>query len=152
MEGVLKLEDIPPFSVYEVGGSSETDASTNKFTEIFEKALPEYMFMGMSPDEFWNGDCTLVRSYREKFEMQREYDNFKAWLQGMYIYDAIGRLAPIFNSFNNEKPETYIEEPYPIKKGTSTEASNDTDIVDRKRMEKAKQYMETIASHLNSSF
>lgn len=154
MEGIL-TEDIPPFSVYVDGGSDDV-IPTNKFSDVFEEALPNYMLMGMTPDEFWNGDCTLVISYRKAFELKRDYDNFQLWLQGMYVYDAIGRIAPILHPFAKKgtKPEPYPSEPYRIRGDeTSTQSSNDfNNENDRKQFEKVNNYMETMMGKINSSF
>ena len=115
------------------------------------------MMMGMTPEEYWNGDCTLVKSYRKAFEMKRDYDNLQLWLQGMYIYDAIGRISPILHPFAKAgtKPKPYVEEPYPMKKESSTEnneTSNGLNTEEKKNLEKVNNYMETMMSVINSSF
>lgn len=156
MECDLK-EDIPPFSVYEVDGGSEVVIPANKFTELFEESLPNYMLMGMTPEEFWNGDCKLTESYRKAFELKQEYDNFQLWLQGRYVYDAIGMISPILHPFAKKgtKPVPYPDKPYPIRgsRTSQNDVSNDYDNEqDRKNLEKANDYMERMMGKINSSF
>ena len=74
------------------------------------------MSIGMSYDEFWNQDVALVRVYRKADEIRQRRENQVAWLQGMYIYNALCNVSPIFHAFAKKgtKPQPYVEEPYPI--------------------------------------
>lgn len=91
---------------------------------VFNTKFPYYLSIGMSEDQYWDKDCTLVKYYREAEEMRKEKANQEAWLQGMYIYDAIMRLTPILRAFakKGSKPTPYVEEPYPINKKSQEEA------------------------------
>lgn len=41
--------------------------------------------------------------------------NFQAWLQGLYVYQAIGSLVPLLNPFSKEhKAKPYVKEPLPL--------------------------------------
>nr|DAE93144.1 MAG TPA: hypothetical protein [Caudoviricetes sp.] len=70
----------------------------------------------MSSEEYWNGESSLVIPYRKAHQLKQKQQNYNAWLQGMYFYDALTRVAPIFNAFAKEgsRTEPYLEEPYPI--------------------------------------
>lgn len=74
------------------------------------------MSIGMTYDEFWNQDVTLVRAYRKAQELRDRRRNQELWLQGMYIYEALCDVAPVFHAFakRGTKPEPYAKEPYPI--------------------------------------
>ncbi len=74
------------------------------------------MSIGMSYDEFWNQDVALVRAYRKADELRRRRQNETLWLQGMYIYEALCDVAPIFHAFakKGSKPSPYAKEPYAI--------------------------------------
>jgi hypothetical protein len=74
------------------------------------------MSIGMSYDEFWDGDVALVRAYRKADELRRRRQNETLWLQGRYIYDALCGVSPIFHAFAKKgtKPMPYMDEPYPI--------------------------------------
>lgn len=83
----------------------------------------------MTERQYWDGDCDLVKAYREAERLRRERANEEMWLQGMYIYDAIGRLSPILRAFSKKgtKPQPYVEEAYPINKKKMDEATNRKD-------------------------
>lgn len=74
------------------------------------------MSVGMTYDGFWNQDVTMVRAYRKADEMRKRRQNETLWLQGMYIYEALCDVAPVFHAFakNGTKPNPYSKEPYAI--------------------------------------
>lgn len=74
------------------------------------------MAIGMTYDEFWYGDVSMVRAYRKADELRRRRQNEMSWLQGMYIYEALCDVAPIFHAFAKKgtKPNPYAKEPYAI--------------------------------------
>ena len=74
------------------------------------------MSIGMTYDEFWSQDVTLVRAYRKADELRRRRQNEILWLQGCYIYEALCDVAPIFHAFAKKgtKPQPYAKEPYAI--------------------------------------
>jgi hypothetical protein len=37
-----------------------------------------------------------------------------AWLQGIYVYEAIADLAPYLKAFSKSKPKPYSSEPYDL--------------------------------------
>ena len=85
-----------------------------RYTERFEEVFPYYLSIGMTPEQFWDGDCTLVCAYREAHDLQLEEQNYMMWVQGRYIYDALGRMAPYYRAFKPSKPKKYMEEPIPV--------------------------------------
>lgn len=95
----------------------------------------------MTEEQYWNGDCTLVKYYREADEIRKERMNQERWLQGMYIYDAMSRLAPLFSSFGKKgvKPQPYVEEPYPINKQDLEEAERKKE---KMQSDRALRYMQ----------
>lgn len=75
------------------------------------------MSMGMTYDEFWEGDVKRTIAYRKANELTRRQQNQFAWLQGRYIYDALCEASPLFRmSFSRGRisPADYTKEPYPI--------------------------------------
>ena len=89
-----------------------------KYTDIFNDAFPYYLSIGMTYEQFWESDCELTVYYRQAEKIRQSKRNEEMWLQAMYIYDAIGRLAPIMNAFAKKgtKAEPYMSCPYPISK------------------------------------
>lgn len=74
--------------------------------------FPEYLAMGMTYDQFWKEDCSLVIPYREAYRIQQEEMNRMAWLQGLYMYRALQSTPIIVHGF--ARRDTKIE-PYPAK-------------------------------------
>lgn len=97
----------------------EQGLTVQKYGEIFEQLCPYYMSIGMSYDEFWNGDVLAVKAYRKADELREKRKNFELWLQGSYIYEALCDASPLFRftmKKGSVKPEPYVKEPYPITK------------------------------------
>jgi len=98
---------------------SETEQSKTykSYSEVFDAAFPEYLAMGMTYDLYWHGDASLVKAFRKAKKIRREEKNFELWLQGKYIYEAIGALAPILRTSLSKTPakaEKYVSKPYPL--------------------------------------
>ena len=98
----------------EVGqkGSPSSFTYTEKFYELF----PYYLSIGMTLDQYWDGDSTLVKYYRKAEEIRNEKRNQELWLQGMYVYEAICDVSPILHAFAKKgtKPTPYSAKPYPL--------------------------------------
>lgn len=84
-------------------------------TEVFWEAYPAYLAMGMSSDEYWNGDAQACVAYRKAYEEKLELQDSMLWRQGLYIYHAMCAVAPYFNSIKPRKPEDYLASPFGIK-------------------------------------
>ena len=87
------------------------------YSDIFEQLCPYYMSIGMSYDEFWNGDVSAVKAYRKANELQDRRKNQELWLQGLYMYEALCDASPLFRfsmKGGTIKAEPYLKEPYPI--------------------------------------
>lgn len=69
----------------------------------------------MSYDEFWKDDPSLFWAYRisfiEKEHRQSELDNFKAWLSGLYNYNAFSVVEYNLNRPNGSPTESYFDKP-----------------------------------------
>jgi hypothetical protein len=86
------------------------------FASIFEKVFPFYISIGMSPEQFWDGDVSLVKAYRKAYEYKKQEWNVQAYLNGMYVYDALLRVSPILHAFAKKgaKPIPYRDQPIEI--------------------------------------
>ena len=105
----------------------------------------------MTPDEYWNGDPAWTKAFIEAQSLRNDRDNQMAWLQGMYVYDAIGRLAPILRAMGKKgaKAEPYVAEPYPLNKEDVEDAKERKE---REKYEKMRRYMETFAAKNNKYY
>ena len=67
------------------GGSSAT-APLSTYTEKFNELFPHYLSFGMTEEQYWDKDCTLVAAYRKAEELRMNRRNQEMWLQGAYFY------------------------------------------------------------------
>ena len=86
--------------------------SHKSLTEIFEESFPFYLAIGMSSAEYWEGDPSLTRYFRKAYKIKQDENNKNAWLQGVYIYDAVS--TAIYNALRgkNTKAAEYAKQPY----------------------------------------
>lgn len=112
---------------------------------------PRYMAMGMSYEEFWNGDPRMAEYYRKAEELKTEKRNLELWLQGMYIYEAIIDIAPVLHAFAKKgaKAKPYPSRPYPI---TEREHKREEESAERAKAEKAKRFMDAIVASTQKKF
>lgn len=96
----------------------EPPSDADYFRELFNRFFSYYLYLGMSYDEYWNGDCRLVRCYREAHELKREAKNQELHLQGLYIYEAFSVVMGQFAAgLAGKKPDAsvkYPDTPHPI--------------------------------------
>lgn len=98
-------------------GGKGVENSTTPLTirEYFEKLLTYALFVGMSYDLYWYGDPFALKNFIDAYEMKLQQDNQKLWLEGYYVYNAVGCLVPVLNPFSKEhKAKRYLEQPIPI--------------------------------------
>lgn len=132
----------------EVGrGSPSSFTYTEKFYELF----PYYLSIGMTPEQYWDGDCTLVKYYRQAEETRNERRNQELWLQGMYIYEAICDVSPILHAFAKKgaKPHPYPSKPYAI---SEKQIKREREEKERALVEKGKRFMEAMMHSTNKRF
>jgi len=94
-------------------GLSDEPSQTISIADQFNRVLPYYISIGMPTDEFWNGDVELVKAYRKAWEYKQQQWNIQAYLNGVYTYQAIVRVAPILHAFakRGTKPMPYLDKP-----------------------------------------
>lgn len=131
-------------SVSEEGGSDETSESPFSIVKLFDDLLPYYISIGMTPDEYWNGDPSLVRAYREAEKRRLRQKNYELWLQGRYVYDAVMRLIPSLQMLKPREPLPYLEEPLPL-----TQEEYEARLVreQKKKQEALRAYMQSFVKN-----
>ena len=121
----------------------KTPTHQTTYTEIFEESFPFYLTIGMSYAEYWEGDPKLARYYRKAYRIRQEEINNNAWLQGMYIYDAVSTaLHNALRGMGKNKPpiKDYAKRPYEFRNKVKSEAEKARDI--EIEQEKAAAWME----------
>ena len=134
-------------------GGSELNSSAPSFTytEKFYELFPYYLSIGMTAEQYWEGDPTLARYYRKADEIRKERRNEELWLQGMYIYEALCDVSPVLHAFAKKgtKPQPYSEKPYAITKEQQERIEEEKE---RKIAEKGKKFMEALMASTNKRF
>lgn len=133
------------------GSEHQSSSPHFTYTERFYELFPYYLSIGMTAEQYWDGDCTLVKYYRKAEELRNEKRNQELWLQGMYIYEAICDVAPILHAFAKKgtKPTPYSEKPYPLN---AKQSKRDEEEKQRRIAEKGKRFMEAMAASINKKF
>ena len=97
----------------------------------------------MSYAEYWAGDPSLALYYRKAYKIKQEETNNNAWLQGLYIYDAVSTaLHNALRGMGKNKPpvQTYAKKPYEFNKKEKTEAEKAKEV--QVEQQKAAAWME----------
>ena len=143
-----KLTAIPSSTVGTSGGESSDTDTPDSCREIFDKAFPYYLALGMTYNEFYKQDHTIVIAYRQARKLKREMKNEELWLQGAYVYHAVSRIAPLLIPFNEHpKAEPYLDKPFPLS-DEETEADAKSNAV----ADKGKAYMYAQMLKFNKKF
>lgn len=105
------------------------------------------MAMGMTWDEYWYGDPRMAIAYRKAYELKCKRQNHDAWLQGMYIYEALVDVAPILRAFSKEtKPTPYSKQPYAL---TEDDAKKRKEKEEKERDQKNQATVKAWADRVN---
>jgi hypothetical protein len=105
----------------------------------------------MSPEQYWDGDPTLAKYYRQADEIKQNRRNQELWLQGMYIYEALCDVSPVLNAFAKKgtKPTPYVDHPYPL---STKDREAEKKLREQREREKARRYMEGKMAKINKRF
>lgn len=85
-----------------------------RYKDRFEEVFPFYLSIGMTPQQYWDDDCTLARAFREAHEIRLKRESETLWLQGAYIYEILLDVAPMYRAFKPSKPKPYRKEAIPV--------------------------------------
>lgn len=92
------------------------------FTEVFEEQFPYYLMCGMTYEQYWDGDPTLVKYYREKHKLEIEQRNQELWLQGLYNFNAFSTaLSNIHFDGKHHHINKYLDKPIDLFEKTERE-------------------------------
>lgn len=113
------------------------------YTEVFEEVFPYYLAIGMSYEQFWFDEPSIVAAYRKADEIRRRRMNEELWLSGIYTSEALA--STVGNMFSKEKYH-YPSEPKPI---TRAEVEERQAREEKARMERIKARFTARALTLN---
>ena len=131
--------------------NEENPTQKGTYTQLFEESFPFYLAIGMSPSEYWEGDPKLAQYYRKAYHIKQEEINNNAWLQGVYVYDAVS--TALYNSLrglgkNKSPAREYAKEPYGFKNKVKSDAEKAREV--QIEQEKAAAWMENFV-RINSN-
>ena len=134
-----------------VEGGGRSAPFSNSYTKKFYEVFPFYLSIGMTPEQYWDGDPLLAKYYRQADEIKRDRKNQELWLQGMYIYEALCDVAPIYQAFakRGTKPAPYVDHPYAL---TTKARKDEKKLREKQDRDKAIRYMEAQMAKLNKRF
>ena len=96
--------------------------SQTPYGDMFDRLLPEYMAIGMTYDEYWDGEYGMKKAFREAFRIRMENEQRLSdrnnWYIGQYVMAAIQAVPLIVPGINMKKgaslPE-YPDKPFLMK-------------------------------------
>lgn len=137
--------------------AEEAAPSPVTYSEIFHKAFPQYLMMGMSAAEFWDGDSELVKDYREAYRLQcqsraRMMDE-AAWLQGRYMRDALQSVYLLVNGFVPKQAQAaeYPSLPY-LQKEEENRKKESREKQKENQQKTSMAYMQMFVEKFNKNF
>ena len=132
-------------------GSGSSAPFSNSYTSTFYEVFPYYLSIGMTYEQYWDGDPILPKYYRQADELRQKRKNQELWLQGMYFYEALCDVAPVLQAFAKKgtKPAPYPDHPYSL---TTKEREAELERQQQREREKARRYMEGQMAKLNERF
>lgn len=96
---------------------SQEQAETRTYGDIFDELFPHYLLMGMTPEQYWDGESGLKKAYRKAYRIRIENEQKLAdrnnWYMGQYLI-AVLQAVPLLVSGLNVKESTQLPS-YPDK-------------------------------------
>ena len=91
--------------------------SQTPYGDIFDELFPHYLLMGMTPEQYWDGEFGLKSAYRKAYRMRLENEQRLAdrnnWYMGQYMMRVL-QCMPLLVGGLNVKRGTQLPE-YPDK-------------------------------------
>lgn len=114
--------------------AQQTFSPLEYLDELFAYALS----IGMSYEQYWFDDPALLNTFVRAEEIRQRKRNNEMWLQGLYVYQAVGALSPVLNPFSKEhKAKPYLNQPIPI-------TQEERDEIEREKYERMLNYMQSL--------
>lgn len=134
-----------------ISDTSKDKEKLSSFTAVFEEQCPFFMSIGMTYEEYWRKDCWLTQYYLKAYNIKKEQENEKMWLQGLYIYEALCDVSPIMQPFSKKgtKPHKYPEKPYSLYEKNKTQKEKEEEIVQER--EKAYNFFKSWANRVKNN-
>lgn len=136
-----------------MGSDRVVNLSTLKLGEFFAENEPFYLSIGLSHEEYWNGEPRLARLALRAFNLKREREveqlNYSNWLLGMYVESAVCSVVGNIFSKDKQYKSTYPERPFPITEDETEEYKNKQKQDEKK---KAMEWIMNLTTELDKQF
>lgn len=84
------------------------------YGDIFDELFPAYLQMGMTPEQYWDGESFLKpayrKAYRQRMETEERLRDRNNWYLGQYVMSAL-QAVPLLVAGLNTKGVTLPEYP-----------------------------------------
>ena len=94
-----------------------TQTSSRTYGDIFDELFPHYLVMGMTAEQYWDGESWLKKAYRKAYKMRIENEertaDMRNWYMGQYLIKAL-QAVPLLVAGLNVKSSTKLPD-YPDK-------------------------------------
>jgi len=95
----------------------QSQTSLTPYGDIFDELFPQYLVMGMTPAEYWDGEASYYpafrKAYQQRIENEQKLADRQNWYMGQYVM-AVLQCVPLLVGGLNVKPSTRLPE-YPDK-------------------------------------
>lgn len=94
-------------------GEGVSSSPQKTLEELFNEAVPYFMAIGMSYDDFWHNSPELAKTFLKMHEIKQKQEQERLWLQGYYTYIALCSVSPVLHAFAKKgtKPLPYPKKP-----------------------------------------
>ena len=111
--------------------------SPTPYGDIFDELFPHYLLMGMTPEQYWDGESSLKPAFRKAYRMRLENEQRTAdrnnWYMGQYIIKVL-QAVPLLVGGLNVKESTRLPD-YPEKPFLEIEEERKKEEVRKKQEE-----------------
>lgn len=100
-----------------MGDRLTEQTSPTPYGDTFDELYPHYLLMGMTPEQYWDGEYGMKKAFRKAYELRMENEQRIAdrnnWNMGQYIMCVLHAVPLLVGGFN-VKPTTQLPD-YPDK-------------------------------------
>ena len=101
------------------GEEDPQQTESRSYGDIFDELFPHYLVMGMTPEQYWDGESWLKPAFRKAYQIRMENEQKLAdrnnWYMGQYmmaVLQAVPLLVGGLNVKNTTKLPEYPKQPF----------------------------------------
>ena len=115
----------------------QQQTASRTYGDIFDELFPDYLLMGMTPEQYWDGESSLKRAFRKAYNLRMETEQRIAdrnnWYLGQYIVAALQAVPLLVGGLNTkgvdipDYPDKPFFEKYEEQKKADTKKKQEED-------------------------